>query len=435
MFRKSWAIIRNCDQNLHNCLSRRFPVPFRIADQIGIVIFKVICHPAFALIVGLLLVILVAANVVNTIVAGSIIFAWLVAMVWISRAEWISKLHLPMKVITLLSIGFILAISGDKFAHWALTQYQQQRRAQETTPPQTEKENRITFVSPIIIGQPKKQDQVTVPKQPLPQKESHIRQRRMELITEWRNGIENTEEVDFGDKAWYSSLRQYMKKEVIEMLERPRTFIVPGGRGKSPRKEILLDEVARIEKEWGLTGYSDEQPKQPSKEKTQQPVEPEQVQLLNRPYFAFYGPEIINATPELKAQFGTDYVVEVKVENKGRHTATNLFNRQIIVDQQFQIEPNISDGSKGNEFPPGGISSYYAGIKFPYETILPMYVIFAIRYQDKEILNRETFFQISCFRQPGANSKAPFLHFLEVSIPEREDILSHLKEELQDYVK
>lgn len=86
---------------------------------------------------------------------------------------------------------------------------------------------------------------------------------RIELIKQWSNGIENIEDsewwdgmgVSFGDKLWYSSLRQYMNREAIEKLEKPRTLIVPSeGRRGFPKKQILLDEVARIEKEWGLTG-------------------------------------------------------------------------------------------------------------------------------------------------------------------------------------
>jgi len=87
---------------------------------------------------------------------------------------------------------------------------------------------------------------------------------RVELIKQWRDGIESIKDsewydamgISFGDKTWYSSLRQYMKKEAIEGLEKPRTLVVPSeGRKGFPKKQILLDEVARIEKEWGLTGY------------------------------------------------------------------------------------------------------------------------------------------------------------------------------------
>jgi len=310
--------------------------------------------------------------------------------------------------------------------------------------PLPKKENRIIIESPIIIGQPKKQDQGTVLKQPLPQKESHITRRRVELIKQWRDAINSIPDAEwyahsadtilFRDKAWYSSLRQYMKKEAIKKLEKePRTLIAPSDSGgKIPKKVILLDEVARIEKEWGVTGYSDEQPKQPSKEKTQQPVEPKQVQSMDRPYFALFGPEIIKATPELKMQFESDYVIQINAVNIGKHAASNLYTRQIIIDQQFQTKPNVNDGSKGNEVPAGTGSIRHAGITFP-PVVLPSYLVFAIKYRDEETPLQKPFYQIWCFKQPGGEDKAPPLHFNDTSIPEREDILSHLKEELRDY--
>ena len=82
---------------------------------------------------------------------------------------------------------------------------------------------------------------------------------KKKLIKQWRDGIERMkDDSGFGDEVWYSSLRPYMKKEVRQMLENERALITSGGRGPFPRKEYLLDEVARIEKEWGLTGYPGE---------------------------------------------------------------------------------------------------------------------------------------------------------------------------------
>jgi len=173
-----------------------------------------------------------------------------------------------------------------------------------------------------------------------------------------------------------------------------------------------------------------------SKQKTEgtKSKEKQQTQSMERPYFVLlYGPEIIKATPDLKAQFGTDYVVEVKVKNKGEHAATNLYSRQIIIDQNFQTEPNITEGSKGNEFPASVIATYHFGIKFLHETILPSYLIIAIKYHDKETQFQKRFSQIWCFKQPGYKIEAPIFNFFEASIREREEILNHLREQLKDY--
>jgi hypothetical protein len=60
----------------------------------------------------------------------------------------------------------------------------------------------------------------------------------------WNNG--------FGSTPEYSSLRAHMRPEIIAKFEAAHTFYVPGGRGDDVRKHMLLDEIARIEKEWNL---------------------------------------------------------------------------------------------------------------------------------------------------------------------------------------
>jgi hypothetical protein len=81
---------------------------------------------------------------------------------------------------------------------------------------------------------------------------------RQQLINTWREGIDRFDfqlelAGSFGETDWYSAIRPHLRDNVIEALERPRTAIVVNeGRGDSARKQMLLDEVTRIEKEWRL---------------------------------------------------------------------------------------------------------------------------------------------------------------------------------------
>lgn len=77
---------------------------------------------------------------------------------------------------------------------------------------------------------------------------------RRELIKKWRDAINDYEvwRNGFGDTPEYASLRLHMRQKIIGKFEAPRTFYVPGGRGEDARKHFLLDEIARIEKKWGL---------------------------------------------------------------------------------------------------------------------------------------------------------------------------------------
>jgi hypothetical protein len=78
---------------------------------------------------------------------------------------------------------------------------------------------------------------------------------RMELIKTWRENIEafDFESSKYGDTGWYGAMRQHMDTKKRRDLESGRVFYVPAeGRGDDWRKHVLLDEVARIEKKWGL---------------------------------------------------------------------------------------------------------------------------------------------------------------------------------------
>ncbi len=86
------------------------------------------------------------------------------------------------------------------------------------------------------------------------EKRRELQKYRREMIKQWRTSIEtfDFDSGSFGDTAVYSSLRPHMRGEIIHEFESPLIFIAAGSRGKSVNKHLLLDEVARIEKEWRL---------------------------------------------------------------------------------------------------------------------------------------------------------------------------------------
>jgi F0F1-type ATP synthase membrane subunit b/b' len=79
---------------------------------------------------------------------------------------------------------------------------------------------------------------------------------RRKRIEDWRSAISNHEfggYPRFASTAAYSQMKPYLRPKVVEMLEAPRTFHVGNeARGDSAYQYTLLDEVARIEREWGL---------------------------------------------------------------------------------------------------------------------------------------------------------------------------------------
>jgi hypothetical protein len=78
---------------------------------------------------------------------------------------------------------------------------------------------------------------------------------RRTLIKQWRKDFQtfDYDKHKLGDSAVYSSLRPHLRASVRDAIEKPRTASVPSeGRGGSVKKQMLLDEVTRLEKKWGL---------------------------------------------------------------------------------------------------------------------------------------------------------------------------------------
>src|SRR5215204_6490343 len=78
---------------------------------------------------------------------------------------------------------------------------------------------------------------------------------RQRHISAWRKHIQTFRfhEGSFTSTSVYAQMRPHLRREVRERLEKPRTTIIPNeARGEVAEKYMLLDEVARIEKEWGL---------------------------------------------------------------------------------------------------------------------------------------------------------------------------------------
>ena len=154
--------------------------------------------------------------------------------------------------------------------------------------------------------------------------------------------------------------------------------------------------------------------------------------LIPRPYFSIENPELNAATPKFKSEFGanTEYVIQIKITNKGVHTATNIYYEWIFIDQSLTLKPNIEQRSKANDCSPAMLCTY----SLAYSRIpeIPSYFIFAIRYEDKDKLPSNKYFHISSYKFSGNSSELP-LQFNDTSIPEHHKLIDYFKQELKDY--
>lgn len=144
----------------------------------------------------------------------------------------------------------------------------------------------------------------------------------------------------------------------------------------------------------------------------------------DRPYFALLKTELKTKPPSS---------INFRIRNTGNRVADNLSNRLIIVDQQFQKEPFISDWSTVNEVPPNTGKIYLEEIQIP-SLAVPAYVIFAITYKDKASPEQQQFSQVWYLKWAGTENGILSLDFGDASITEREQIISTLGEKLKGYL-
>jgi len=74
-----------------------------------------------------------------------------------------------------------------------------------------------------------------------------------DLIKTWREEVENYswDEGDFRLTAAYSTIKPHLRDEVRESIQVGKPLSTEDGR-EVWHKQMLLDEAARTEKEWGL---------------------------------------------------------------------------------------------------------------------------------------------------------------------------------------
>lgn len=78
---------------------------------------------------------------------------------------------------------------------------------------------------------------------------------RRELLSDWNGTIRlggPQAKYEFMDKSAYWSLRSHLSAEFRNKIEGPAAVIVRGGNGGMYPRNLLSDEISRIEREWNL---------------------------------------------------------------------------------------------------------------------------------------------------------------------------------------
>src|SRR5713226_6316653 len=114
-----WRRFRTTDQNLHSWVLGAFPKTMAAIDKTLETLFQGFGHGAFGVFAALLLVVLVATNVIPTIVAVSLGAAWLIGVVWLARLAPVKSLTVISRWMIVLIGGAIFALAANRFGKWA----------------------------------------------------------------------------------------------------------------------------------------------------------------------------------------------------------------------------------------------------------------------------------------------------------------------------
>lgn len=88
-----------------------------------------------------------------------------------------------------------------------------------------------------------------------PEEVRALQDQRRKRISEWRFAILDFNfdgSGGFSGTDTYAQMKPHLQSEVVETFEKQRMFVVGNGARGDWYKYALLDEVARIEREWGL---------------------------------------------------------------------------------------------------------------------------------------------------------------------------------------
>jgi hypothetical protein len=110
------------DAKVHAGLLARYPRAMHYADMASALVVELLSSPLFAVIAGLLGLVL-AITTAHTLVVVAITLAWLISCFWVARTKGIRSLTIFTRGLVLLTAAVGLAVMGYFFGQWALNQY------------------------------------------------------------------------------------------------------------------------------------------------------------------------------------------------------------------------------------------------------------------------------------------------------------------------
>ncbi|MGD0277486.1 MAG: hypothetical protein ABSB79_15820 [Syntrophales bacterium] len=127
--------------------------------------------------------------------------------------------------------------------------------------------------------------------------------------------------------------------------------------------------------------------------------------------------------------------VEILISNTANCSAYNFTEKALYIDPQFKFKPTIEEVPLANEIQKKSPFYYHNKLLIPSFTEKPLYLIFAIKYDDSPKTDKKTYTQVWYYKWTNTEVGDNKGLFNVATTLERDEMLSHYRDELKGYLK
>jgi hypothetical protein len=118
-----WKRVGDWNNSIHLSFHAKCPTLAKILGGFLRIFWGTSTHPAFAVLLALLLVGFVISGSITIIVSVSVFFAWLITVLWLARSEPVKRINILPRVALVLVFASGAAFAANWYVKWCLINY------------------------------------------------------------------------------------------------------------------------------------------------------------------------------------------------------------------------------------------------------------------------------------------------------------------------
>lgn len=101
----------------------KYPLLAKVGGTVLRFLYDAATHPAFAVVLALLLVGFVISGAVTIVVSVSVYGAWLIAVLWLAHSETVKRINILPRFILVFGFAALAAFAANRYVNWCLLNY------------------------------------------------------------------------------------------------------------------------------------------------------------------------------------------------------------------------------------------------------------------------------------------------------------------------